>query len=531
MVKSNSVIKFYALPGIFVSFFIFFLVLLIFIFLFTKINVDNFFYILNFSDFINILRFSFLQSILSTLFSTILSVLISISLNRRIFFAKKLLIDICNLTLALPVLVAIVGIINIWGKEGYISKIFELIGIKYNISIYGFFGIILTHIFFNVPLGINIFLKQLKMIPKEQFYIANNLNIKGWRKFILIEWQFLKKKIKSTAILIFMLCFSSLTVITTLGGGPKNTNIEAAIFYAFSYEYNPVKAIMLSIFKMFFYFGLMILTKNSNKNIFIADNIKNFQLNKQKNTIFTKIIDVILITALVLLIIPPIISIIINGLQEDIKCITMDYNIWIAIINSLKISFISGILSTLLSILLILSIKEFLSKKYTKISRLIELFSILIFAMPNVTFATGLFLILKETNISDNIYYLLIITNAFITIPFTIKILDQAFLNVGKYYDKLCLSLNINGWTKFKIIELKALKKYLVQSFFMAFILSIGETNIISLFGNQTFYTLPFYLYQQIEFYQSNKSGFTALLILMICFFTLKITEKIIKKI
>lgn len=532
MDKRNSIINFSIISGILISLFILILIFLIFISLFIKSSQVNKEYYININYLISILKFSFFQSILSTILSIILSILIALALHRRRFFAKKMLIDVCNMTLILPVLVAIIGILNIYGQEGWLSKIFRLIGIKYNFSPYGIFGIIFTHIFFNVPLGIIIFFKQLKSIPIEIFYLADSLNIKGWNYFKLVEWQCLKKKIKSVTILIFMLCFSSLTTIVTLGGGPKYTSIDVAILHALSYDYQPLIAAMLSILKMLFCLGLTLLIQHFNKKTFLEESIKVNNIYKQKNTILIMLTDIVSIIFFILLVIPPILSIIIEGLNQNIIFLLKDHNLWIATATSLKTSFISSILSLLLSILLICSIRECNLSKYLKIGKSIELTSMLIFSMPNITFATGLFLILSNNiGLPNSAYYLVIITNSFMTIPFSMKILDQSFFYISERYDKLCLSLNIKGWQRFKLIEFKALKYSLLQSLSISFILSIGDVNIISLFGSQDFYTLPFYLYQQLGSYQNKQATFTALLILIICILIFKITDKLAKKI
>lgn len=536
--KHYSIINFLLLPGLLLSILILFLITTIFVFLFStnsKLQINQINYLFEFYYLIKVLKFSFFQAILSTILVIFISFFIALALNRRNFIAKNLLISLCNVILILPVLVVIIGMINIYGQEGWLSKLCKFFNVNYNFSIYGLSGIIITHIFFNVPFTVSIFLKQLKLIPIEKIYISESLQITGWDYFCLIEWPYLKAKIKSTIIIVFILCFSSLTTILTLGGGPKNTNLEVAIFHALSYDYNTVVAAILSILKMFFCLFLFFIIKGYKSKFYFCEysNSKKRIVDfKQKNKKVVIFIDVIAITFFVLIIIPPILTLIFDGFNQNIKYLVKDYIFWKAIINSLSISIISGIFSLIISITLILSMREYVFKNYSKLSYLIEFISILIFSMPSITFATGLFLIFnKYVQSYQEIYYLIIITNTFTNIPFIIKILKSNFFNIGLKYNNLCNSLNIKGWQRFKLIECKALKKPISQALSVSFILSIGDVNIISLFGNQDFYTITFYLYQQISSYKDKQAIITALFLLILCLLIFKIVEKISKKI
>lgn len=52
--------------------------------------------------------------------------------------------------------------------------------------------------------------------------------------------------------LVFALCFTSFAIVMTLGGGPKATTIEVAIFQAIRFDFDLAKAVYLSLLQMFF---------------------------------------------------------------------------------------------------------------------------------------------------------------------------------------------------------------------------------------------------------------------------------------
>ncbi|MWR75637.1 ABC transporter permease subunit, partial [Escherichia coli] len=91
----------------------------------------------------------------------------------------------------------------------------------------------------------------------------------------------------------------------------------------------------------------------------------------------------------------------------------------------------------------------------------------------------------------------------------------------------LCQSLGIEGWSRLKVVELRALKRPLAQALAFACVLSIGDFGVVALFGNDDFRTLPFYLYQQIGSYRSQDGAVTALILLLLCFLLFTVIEKL----
>jgi thiamine transport system permease protein len=94
-------------------------------------------------------------------------------------------------------------------------------------------------------------------------------------------------------------------------------------------------------------------------------------------------------------------------------------------------------------------------------------------------------------------------------------------------YGMLCNSLGISGFTRLRVVELRALKRPLAQALAFACVLSIGDFGVVALFGNDDFRTLPFYLYQQIGAYRSQDGAVTALLLLALCFVLFTVIEKL----
>lgn len=95
-------------------------------------------------------------------------------------------------------------------------------------------------------------LQALQSVPTEQHQLAAQLNIKGFTFFRLIEWPYLKSQIVSAFVLIFMLCFTSFTIVLALGGGPQNSTLEVVIYQAIFFEFDLPKAVLLRLYNLRF---------------------------------------------------------------------------------------------------------------------------------------------------------------------------------------------------------------------------------------------------------------------------------------
>ncbi|HBK3311284.1 TPA: ABC transporter permease subunit, partial [Escherichia coli] len=122
---------------------------------------------------------------------------------------------------------------------------------------------------------------------------------------------------------------------------------------------------------------------------------------------------------------------------------------------------------------------------------------------------------------------IVIFTNALMAIPYALKVLENPMRDITARYSMLCQSLGIEGWSRLKVVELRALKRPLAQALAFACVLSIGDFGVVALFGNDDFRTLPFYLYQQIGSYRSQDGAVTALILLLLCFLLFTVIEKI----
>jgi thiamine transport system permease protein len=170
------------------------------------------------------------------------------------------------------------GLILVFGNNGVINNILNFFGFE-PFKIYGFWGVILAHVFFNLPLAIRIILQGLNDVPGEQYRLILSLKLSLSQKFFALDWPVLLKVCPGVCAVIFAICLSSFAVALTLGGGPKATTVELAIYQAFFYDLDFSKAAQLALIQTVFGLTINWLAKTTlhTKTIWINANCAAFE--------------------------------------------------------------------------------------------------------------------------------------------------------------------------------------------------------------------------------------------------------------
>ncbi|RWF77504.1 MAG: thiamine/thiamine pyrophosphate ABC transporter permease ThiP, partial [Mesorhizobium sp.] len=80
--------------------------------------------------------------------------------------------------------------------------------------------------------------------------LASQLGMGPRPAFRLIEWPTLRAALPGVAGLVFMLCITSFTIVLTLGGGPRATTLEVAIYQALRFDFDPARAVTLTLLQI-----------------------------------------------------------------------------------------------------------------------------------------------------------------------------------------------------------------------------------------------------------------------------------------
>lgn len=455
--------------------------------------------------------FSFYQALISTLLSVVLAIPVAHSLSRRQFKGKALLLKLFATTLVLPVLVGIFGLLSIYGNSGLLSSLFHYFDTKLPFSIYGLNGILVAHVFFNMPFATRLFLQSLQSIPTEQHQLSAHLGLGFWTKFKLIEWPQLRQQLPNVAGLVFMLCFTSFATVMALGGGPKSTTIELAIYQAIKFDFDLPLGAILGLWQML----LCTVIALSLQRLYKHQSVNSKEISSKSilfiDNNYLKIGDFFCLFFAVLFVIPPLLLVFIAGINSQTLIVLSSQPFFNALFNSLSIATFASLIAISSGILILLSSRTWRLAGYNFRADKLELIGAIILVTPALVISTGLFLLLRDfTNVFEIALYIVILVNALMALPYVIKSLAQPLLQIAEQYDQLCLNLGIRGIYRFYIVELRALKQPIAHVFALCFVLSFGDLTAISLFGSQDFQTLPLYLFQLLGSYQMDAAAVVA---------------------
>ncbi|WP_424405599.1 thiamine/thiamine pyrophosphate ABC transporter permease ThiP [Pasteurella sp. PK-2025] len=465
----------------------------------------------------HVLQFSLWQAFLSAILSVFWGFLVARAFFYQPFKGKKWLLRLFSLTFVLPSLVAIFGLLGVYGGAGWLAKVSHFFSWGWTPNIYGLTGILLAHLFFNIPLACKMFLQSLQSIPIQQRQLAAQLNLRGWQFIRLIELPYLRQQGLSAFTLIFMLCFTSFTIVLTLGGGPKYTTLEVAIYQAILFEFDLPKAALLALLQCLLCFGLFALSSGLTKAPASVLHSKGLWLDKQKSAV--QIWQVLLIILASFFVLLPLLNTLFSAFLSDrFFSIWTSPPLWRALGYSLLLAPTSALLAVLMSVALLVMARRLAWLHYQALAHSILSIGAVILAIPTLVLAIGLFLFLREIDFSTlHLFMVVVCCNALMAMPFVLRILAVPMHNNMLYYEKLCTSLNIQGWQRFRLIEWYQLRAPMKYAFALACALSLGDFTAIALFGQQDFTSLPHLLYQQLGNYRSQEAAVTALILLVLC--------------
>ncbi len=474
---------------------------------------------------LRVLRFTLLQATLSTLLSLALAMPIARALARQPRFPGRLwLIRLMAVPMGLPVLIGALGLLGIWGQRGLLNQALAALGLSEPVSIYGLTGILLAHVFFNMPLACRLMLAGLERVPAEYWLVAGGLGMKSGSVFRFIEWPVLRGLIPGIAGLIFMLCATSFTLILTLGGGPAATTLEVAIYQALRFDFDPGRAVMLSLLQI----GVTLVILAA-MTLFPSPDDHGLTSGRPLRRIDGQMrgarwADAALLLAATLFIGLPLASVILAGLEANLFKLAGQAIFLQAAVTSLAIALAAGLLAVAISFAIIharsvISAERKSALGLRGLAAALTGASSLILLVPPIVLATGWFLALRPFGDPSRFAAILIVViNALMSLPFVIRVLEPAYAVHRRRTARLAASLGLRGISRLRLIDWPGLRKPLFTALSFAMALSLGDLGAVALFGSSSLMTLPWLVYSKLGSYRTNDADGYALILGVICF-------------
>ncbi len=447
------------------------------------------------------LRFTLVQAVLSAIFSAGLAVPVARALARRRFRGRAVLIALLGAPFILPVIVAIIGLLQVFGRAGWISDVLAVFGLP-PIRIYGLHGVVLAHVFFNLPLATRLILQGWQEIPSERFRLAAQLGCNGWAMFRLIEMPMLARILPGVLAVVFAICLTSFAVALTLGGGPRATTIELAIYQAFTYDFNLGRAALLSgvqlVLTAVAALAALTFSRGDGFGAGLDRSIRRWDEG-------TRVSDAFWISAAAAFLLLPLTSVVISGLSGMFEMPVLVYR---AALISILVAAASTVVLLLLALPMAMTVA---TGRYG----IVELCGILGLAASPLVIGTGLFILIRPlANPTVLALPVTALVNAVMALPFALRILVPSTREVVAQYGRLALSLDMSRWSFVTRILLPRLRPQIGFAAGLAAALSMGDLGVIALFADAQIATLPLQIYRLMGAYQMEAAAGGALLLL-----------------
>ena len=474
-----------------------------------------------------VVRFTLWQASLSTLLSVGLAVPVTRALARRQTFAgRRFLLGLFAVPLALPALVVVLGVVEVWGRAGWLNGLAQWIGFEPLLNVYGLTGILLAHVFFNLPLAVRLLLVHLDRVPGESWRLASQLGMPSAAIWRFIEWPVLKTALPGAVSLIFMLCVTSFTVVLTLGGGPKATTIEVAIYQALRFDFDPVRAVTLALLQLLLCGVLVIGAGHMTGQTQAMPSLGKLMMRPDLEGRAGRLGDGAVIALAALFIVLPMIAVATAALQSDMMRLIGEAAVWQALATSTLVAVSAATLCLLVTSSL-LSAHRTLSRQ-RRFEQAVDLSGSLILVMPPIVLGAGWFVLLRSTaDIFTLAPVVVVVINALMALPFVLWVLGPAVKQADLDHSRLCASLGLAGWNRLRLIDWPVLKRPFALALAFAMALSIGDLGVIALFGSEEFTTLPFLLYQRFGTYRIDDAAGLALILTIYCFMLIVLANQV----
>ncbi|AVO38293.1 thiamine/thiamine pyrophosphate ABC transporter permease ThiP [Pukyongiella litopenaei] len=451
-------------------------------------------------------RFTLVQAALSAAISVALAVPVARALARRRFAGRRVLITLLGAPFILPVIVAVLGLVAVFGRNGWVNAALGWAGVD-PVSIYGLHGVVLAHVFFNLPLATRLILQGWQEIPAERFRLAAQLGAGPRAIGRLLERPMLLRVAPGALAVIFAICLTSFAVALTLGGGPRATTIELAIYQAFHFDFDLARAALLSCIQILLTGAAALAALRAARGEGFGAGLGRPVQRWDADRTGLRLLDAAVIAVAALFLILPLAAVVLRGLPG---LLALPGVVVAAALTSIVVAAASTVL------LLVLALPMAASVAMGR-ARGVEMAGLLGMAVSPLVIGTGLFILINP--VANPFALALPVTaavNALMALPFALRILVPRARDIVARHGRLALSLNMGGWPFARRVMLPGLRPQIGFAAGLGAALSMGDLGVIALFADTGRATLPLQVYRLMGAYRMEAAAGAALLLLVL---------------
>ena len=480
-----------------------------------------------------VVRFTLWQAMLSTLLSVVPAILVAHALARHPQFpGRGLILRLFALPLALPAIVAAMGVLALLGRAGLFADMLTAATGQRWQGIYGLSGILVAHVFFNLPLAARLLLQSLETVPTDQWRLAAQLGMGAGSTFRLVEWPALRAALPGVAGLVFMLCVTSFTIVLTLGGGPRATTLEVAIYQALRFDFDPGRAVTLTALQIGLTAIAVLALTRLGADIAADANLPVAPRRPAVAGAGERLINAAAIAAALAFVAGPLAAVVVSGLGADLARLARDPAVHAATTTSLVLALMAGLLAVALALSLAMARRTIeqtrpRGSRPGALERMLDTGAGFVLVVPPIVVGAGWFVLLRHTGqVFSAAPFMVVAVNAVMAMPFAIRAIRPAYDAASARHERLCASLGISGWNRLRLIDWPSLRRPAATALAFAMALSLGDLGVIALFGSDAVQTLPYLLLSRMGSYRTADAAGIALLLGLLCLALMLVVDR-----
>lgn len=463
------------------------------------------------SYFWSILSFSLKQAGLSAT----LSIVFAWPVARALYYSPWLpfrsgFLSLCLLCFIMPTLVLITGLVVLLGRSGLLVS-----GWAEGWNLYGLHGILIAHVFLNMPFAVRVLYQQMQSIPDTSWKLAQQLKMTAWQRLVWIEWASLRAAFLRLFGFIAVLCFNSFAVVLALGGGPQATTLEVAVYQALKYDFNIPEALALAWIQ----FGVtsllyVMVSRWGAVNWLSAETSIRQWL--PRPPVWVNVVNALLYALVWLILLLPLLA-----LLPGIIGMNWQRFDWSSVLLPTLVTLLTGFLSASIALVLaygvLLPLRHAAIKGHSKRQLFYEWLGMHTLLAPAMVLSVGLYVyLLVRIDLDQWGMVFVVLLNAAVIVPFAVQHMRPRLLQFDQQYHRLADSLKLTGWARMKV-ELPWLKGTLLFSFSLILLFAMGDVAIFSIFGDEDWMTLPWLIYRFAGTYRMAEASLASAILLFIC--------------
>lgn len=451
------------------------------------------------------LRFTLIQAALSAAVSCALAIPLARALHRRRFWGRGALIRLLSAPFVLPVLAAVMGLLALLGPAGIVNTALAALGLP-ELRIFGLGGVVLAHVFLNLPLATRMVLQGWSAIPAERFRLAQSLSFGPLASLRHLEWPMLRAILPSVFAAIFLICLTSFAVALILGGGPRASTVELGIYQALRFQFDLDRAAQLAMVQVVLGLtGVIIVALLWRAPEFGAGLDRAAPPAPRQGWL----LDMGVIASAAVFLIAPLLAVLARGAGH---VFALPAAFWPAALLSVFIATTSALLAGAAALALA-RVRAKGAGLWAEAAAMVPL------GTSSLALGTGAFLALLPHVPPQNLAVpLAIVFNAAFALPFVFRILLPACRAVQADYGRLSAQLGLPPWAELRWVILPRLRKPLGFGMGLAAAMAMGDFGVIALFGAQDHAVLPILVARLMGAYQMQAAASVTLWLVVIAF-------------